>query len=614
MIAIKTLPIVVFSGAAFCVFSPLVFSQVDLVEPDATPPVSEAYRLEPLVVTPTLANQTLGESLSSVTVIEEEEIRRRQPLEFSELLYGQPGVDIVGNGSFGKNTSVFMRGTGSESTILLVDGIRLRSATAGSAPWAYLPPQMLERVEIVRGPRSSLYGADAVGGVIQAFTRTPTREPEGWVRAGAGSYDTHEVGAGATGSEGRFRYSFSANHIETDGTAIIEGGDDKGYDNTSGIARVSRQFDNGGEAGLLLLRAEGNTEFEGGETDFTIQTVGLNLEAPVSDDWITRIQFAESLDEGETVRGASGQSVFNTQARSARWENQVFAGPHQFIVGTEIAVEEVDSTTEYDESSRTNTAVFGQALFDFGVADFQLSLRADDNEAYGRNETGAAAVGLEVDDHHRVRLSYGTSFRAPTFNDLYYPGYGNPDLEPEEAESFELGISGRYQNWFWDTAAYQTEVENLIGVDSIYDESEAYNVDARIRGLELSSGLEMDQWTVQATAALTDPVNRERDNRLRRRSAKQFRLDIDRQIDEFWVGGTFRAQGYRYEDEENQERLPGYGTLDLRAGWAFSENWLAQVNVDNVLDKEYTTARRYDGVDYIAAGLTAFFSVRYDIR
>lgn len=615
MPTIKPLPVLLFSGTILCLFPAAVFAQTLSADSRQSTDGDAPYQLEPLVVTPTLGNQTLGESLSSVTVIDNEAIRRRQPREFRELLLGQPGVDMVSNGSFGKNTSVYLRGTGSESTVLLIDGIRLRSATAGSAPWAYLPPQMLERVEIVRGPRSSLYGADAVGGVIQAFTHSPTPTPEGWVSLGGGSFDSQETGAGVTGSEGRFRYSFSANHYQTDGTAIVENGDDKGYHNTSGIARVSHQFDNGGEAGLLLMRAQGNTEFEGGETDFTVQTLGLNLDVPISDYWISRVQFAESRDEGETLREEYGQSVFDTRTRNARWENHLFAGEHQFILGTELLVDQVDSTVEYEESSRTNTAIFGQALFDFGVTDFQLSLRGDDNEAYGRHDTGAAALGVALDQSHRVRFSYGTSFRAPTFNDLYYPGFGNPDLEPEEAATFEIGIGGRYERWFWDAVAYQTDVDNLIVTTNIGGVYAPFNVDeARIRGIELSSGLELDNWTIRAAASVSDPRNRETDNRIRRRSAQQARLDVDRELGEFFLGGTVKSQGYRYDDAENEDRLPGFAILDLRAGWRFAENWSTRLTVDNVLDKEYTTARQSADVDYISAGRTAFLSVRYDIR
>lgn len=569
--------------------------------------------LDPIVVTATLGPKTRGESDSSVTVIDDEDIQRLQPQTFEELLVGQPGLDITSNGSFGKNISVFTRGTGSESTVFLVDGVRLRSATTGSTAWQYFPPQMVERVEIVRGSRSNLYGADAVGGVIQAFTHSAETGNEGWVQAGGGNFNTQEYVAGAAGTEGRMKYSLSASHLETDGTAVVEGGEDKGYRNTSALASVAHQFDSGGEAGVVLMRAQGNTEFEDGDTDFTIQTLGFRLDTPISDYWRSRILLAESLDESDN-RDTFGNSTFDTKTRSARWENQISIGRHEYIVGGELLVDEVDSTTEYDESSRTNAAVFGQALLNFGPTDFQLSLRADDNEAFGREETGAVAMGVDLDRNHRARVSYSTSFRAPTFNDLYFPNFGNADLQPETAGSVEFGIGGNYTRWFWDAAIYQTDADDLIVFTFKDGRFAPFNVnEARIRGIELSAGLELEEWTVQAAASVTDPRNRETDNRIRRRSAKQFRVDLDRDFGRVSLGTTVKGQGYRYDDADNEERIAGFVTWDLRAKWEIDRHWTTNLTVDNVLDREYSTAQRFDGRAYIAAGRTAMLTIRYDL-
>ncbi|WP_300498508.1 TonB-dependent siderophore receptor [Marinobacter sp.] len=599
----KSLP-VLFSGL------PLVFLPVSSALADEEVMVSA---LDPIVVTATLGPKTRGESDSSVTVIDDEDIERLQPQTFEELLVGQPGLDITSNGSFGKNISVFTRGTGSESTVFLVDGVRLRSATTGSTAWQYFPPQMVERVEIVRGSRSNLYGADAVGGVIQAFTHSAETGNEGWVQAGGGNFNTQEYVAGAAGTEGRMKYSLSASHLETDGTAVVEGGEDKGYRNTSALASVAHQFDSGGEAGVVLMRAEGNTEFEGGDTDFTIQTLGFRLDTPISDYWRSRILLAESLDESDN-RDTFGNSTFDTKTRSARWENQISIGRHEYIVGGELLVDEVDSTTEYDESSRTNAAVFGQALLNFGPTDFQLSLRADDNEAFGREETGAVAMGVDLDRNHRARVSYSTSFRAPTFNDLYFPNFGNADLQPETAGSVELGIGGNYTRWFWDAAIYQTDADDLIVFTFKDGRFAPFNVnEARIRGIELSAGLELEEWTVQAAASVTDPRNRETDNRIRRRSAKQFRVDLDRDFGRVSLGTTVKGQGYRYDDADNEERIAGFVTWDLRAKWEIDSHWTTNLTVDNVLDREYSTAQRFDGRAYIAAGRTAMLTIRYDL-
>ncbi|MDC0661224.1 TonB-dependent receptor domain-containing protein [Marinobacter sp. SS21] len=622
MSATKKLPAQVLTG---CSSSLLLSSSVLLstaalaAEPEASVP-----ELDTIVVTGTAGPLTIGESLSSVTVIKEDEIRAQNPSELQDLLRGQPGIDVVTNGSFGKQTSVFTRGTASDSTVFLLDGVRLRSATSGGAPWQFVPVELVERVEIVRGPRSSLYGADAVGGVIQAFTVDPQPGHHGWVEAAAGNFDTQRVNVGVAASSERTRISLNGVHKESDGAPVVEGGDDRGYRNSAGVARLVHEFDNGGEAALVLLESQGNTEFDGGNTDFMIRTFGFRLDAPLSDYWRTAVQLAEARDEQETF-GSFSDSTFNTLTRSARWENTLTLDVHEWVLGAELQDEQVKSTTDFDENSRSNGALFTQLRLHFGPTDVQLSLRGDDNEAYGKNETGGLALGHSIDRSHRVRASYGSSFRAPTFNDLYWPFQnfgtssftGNPDLAPEKADAYELGASGSYDHWYWDLALYQMDIENLIELqfDIPTLTLSPQNVsEARIRGAELSGGLAMDDWRVNASVAVTDPRDEATDKRLRRRSSHSARLDVDRAIANWSVGGSVAAYGYRYDDAANDKRLPGYGTLDLRASWTFAEDWSTRLTVANVFDKEYATAERFDGTDFVAAGRTALLSVRYDFR
>ncbi|MCL7943881.1 TonB-dependent receptor [Marinobacter sp. ATCH36] len=596
---LKTMPVLL-SGL------PLIFLPVSDV---AANEEDTASALDPIVVTATLGPKTVGESLSSVTVVDEEDIRRQQPKEFRELIESQPGVTVSGNGSFGKQTGVLMRGHASDATVLLVDGVRIRSATVGGPAWQFLPPQLLNRVEIVRGSRSSLYGADAVGGVVQAFTLPQEKGNHGWVEAGAGNYDSQQYGAGFTSVTEQTSVNIGGNHFRTDGAPVIAGGSDKGYDNTSGVASARHEFDNGVRAGFSFLNAEGNTEYDGGEQDFRFQTAGVNVDVPVTSNWRTSLHLADSRDELEDFSDFPG--VFDTRTRSSRLENWLTSGTHEFVLGAEYLVDKVESTTTYDESSRSNEAYFGQALLNFGRTDVHLSLRSDDNEAYGTEETWGAGVGYKLDSNHRVRASAGTSFKAPSFNDLYFPGFGNPDLEPEEAISYETGIEGRYTKWFWDLAVYQSDVEDL----SLPTQNQAGSVpEARLRGVELSSGWQHDGWRLKAVASVGDFEDKETERQLARRAEQTVRVDLDKQVGAWGFGTTVRAESHRYEDlfGIGRERIAGYGVWDLRASRTLAPGWRASLSVDNVLDNEYATAKRFDNVDFISAGRTAFLSVRYD--
>ncbi|WP_434985276.1 TonB-dependent receptor domain-containing protein [Vreelandella zhaodongensis] len=566
-----------------------------------------ATYLNPVVVTAALAPRTANESLSSVTVLDEATLRRQDPVSITDLLRGQPGVDVSTNGSFGKNSSVFIRGSGSGQNVLLIDGIRLRSATSGGAAWQHLEPRMFDRAEIVRGPRGSLYGADAIGGVIQLFTPQGEEDgPQPRISVGAGSFNTQRLSAGISGKEGGTRYSFAGSHFTTDGQPVRRDGDDKGYDNTTALARVSHTFENGAKAGVLALRARGHNEYDGGENDFVQQVAGVYGELPMTNNWRSRLTLSESRDESDNFDNF-GDTVFDTKVRTARWENTFIAGAHELIAGAEYSEDRVNSTTAYDETSRSNAAVFTQALLDFAPFTLQASLRFDDNEAYGDEVTGSVGVGYDLDGHHTLRANYGTAFNAPTYNQLYFPGFGNPDLESETSESIEVGVRGQYAQWFWDAALYQTDIDNLITGQGLL-----FNVpETRIRGAELAAGVELDDWTLAAALTYTDPENRLTGKRLQNRASQSLRLDVDRELGDWSVGGSWIAQNHRYRDAQNQDRLSGYGLVNLRAGWQFAPLWSARVTLENALDQDYITTRSFDGADYINAGRAGFLSVHF---
>ena len=582
---------------------------------------AETTRLNPLVVTAALAPRTADETLASVTLLDEATLRRQDPTSLTDLFRGQPGVDVVTNGSFGKSSSVYLRGTGNESAALMIDGIRLRSATAGGAAWHYLDPRMFQRAEIVRGPRGSLYGADAVGGVVQLFTPEGEEgDPQPRVSVGGGSFNTQRYSAGLSGGSGGTRYSFAGSHFTTDGTPVRRDSEDKGYDNTSALARIAHTFENEVEVGVLALRTRGNTEFDRfgapSDTDFVQQVAGIYGEIPFTDTWRSRLTLSESRDEQDTSY-PTGTSFFDTRSRAARWDNTLDFGPHQLVVGSEYMHDAIEATDDFVEESRDNVAVYAQALLDFDPFSVQASLRHDDNEAFGRELTGGIALGFEFDAHHTLRASYGTAFRAPTFNDLYYRdewgSEGNPDVNAETSRTFELGARGQYRSGFWDLAVYQSDIDDLIAWTP--DPADPFrwtpmNVnEARIRGIELATGVELQHWTLQTALTWIDPENRSganAGNRIQRRASQSARFDVDRELGEWSLGGSWIVQGYRYNDAENQDRIGGFGLVNLRAGWQFAPLWSARLTVENALDKEYETSR-----DYLNAGRAAFVSVHF---
>ena len=574
--------------------------------------------LEPVTTTATLAERDARELLTSISKIDREAFERQQPRDVTDLMRGRPGIDVVANGPFGKTTSVFTRGIGTEGSLLLVDGVRMGSATTGGASWQFLPPQLIEEMEIVRGPRGSLYGADAVGGVVQAFTREGEGPAEPWVQAGVGSFGSQESVGGVSGSTDNTRYNIAGSSFDTDGIRLTDEEEDRsGYRNNSGVASIAHSVTPDTTLGATALHSQGRTEFIDGLTDFVHQSAGTYVESQVRPEWETRFELSRGRDDGRN-QDAQGDSRFETVRLMADWRNTLELGDHEWIIGADWRESEVSGSTDYAENRRDNSALYNQVMLDFTPVDLEASLRYDDNEAYGSETTGALAAAWDIDGTHRLRASHGTAFRAPTFNDLYFPGFGNPDLQPETSATTELGITGRPGDWYWDVVAYETEADDLI--QTVMDEDGMFlpqNVaEARIQGIEFSTGAQIGDWSLYGSASYTDPEDRDTGNRLRRRHKESARIDVDRDIGDWSLGGSAIYQGNRYDDAENEQRLSGFNLFNLRAGWNFAEDWQARLTVDNVFDEEYTTALQdpQQGIGYNQPGRSFFVSLRYGAR
>lgn len=602
-----------------------------------------AERLDPIVITATRVPQTVDETLSSVTVIERDEIERLQPRQFPDVLRGRAGVGLADTGPFGKATSVFTRGTNSNHTLLLVDGVRMGSATTGAPAWQYLPPSEIERIEIVRGPRSSIYGSDALGGVIQIFTREG-REGPPRVNAfvGGGSLRTRELGAGVAGGTAATRYSLSASYLDTDGIDVLTGvGDDDpdGYDNTSVSGKVRHRLDNGVEWFASLLYSEGRTEFDSDEfdpatfavlgpyspaySDFAQAAVRAGLRQSVTPHWDTQLALSQSRDQLSTFEGGTlvdRKSRFDTRRDMADWQNTIrLHGGWLLLAGLDAYEDRVRSSEAFAEDSRHNIGAYAIVEGQLGMSDLAASLRYDDNQQFGGKATGQLGWGRALTGTTRVRASVGTAFNAPSFNELYFPSSaffrGNPDLDPEESRTLEFG--GRYAcgPLFVDVAAFHTRIDDLIA--NVPDEQWTFvptNIDsARVQGLELEAGYQTSAWITRAALTLLDTEDRATGSELRRRPPASGRVDVDRRISKLSLGGSLIGQARSFEDAANTDRLSGFATVDLRASYAIDRDWTVAASVQNLFDRDYAVSRQF-GTDYNQPGRSVFVTLRYQQR
>jgi vitamin B12 transporter len=561
-----------------------------------------------VLVTATRTAQTADEALASVSIITREDIERLQARSVEDLLRGEPGLSVSNNGGRGKATSIFMRGTEADHLLVMVDGIKVGSATLGTTAFQDLPIEQIERIEIVRGPRSSLYGSEAIGGVIQIFTRKGGGELVPFARVGGGSRDSYEAAAGVSGGGERSWFNVSAS---ADGTAgfnacdsnftagcFVDEPDRDGYRNRSGSARWGTRFGGSGEVDLHWLRANSDSEYDGSifagnEANGRQEVYGARVGFAPLAAWLATLHAGRSHDDNENFKDGVFVSRFDTRRDSVSFQNDLTLAPKQLLsLGYDHQQDHIDSSEDFPVTSRSSDGVFVQYQGGFDANDIHLSLRRDDNEQFGEKTTGSAAWGYEFTGGTRVMLSHGTAFKAPSFNELYFPFFGNPNLKPENSRSTEVGVSRKHDWGRWALNAYRTIVDDLIGFDASFS---PVNIDAaRILGVEAQLGWRALGWDVNTAVTWLDPENRSdganNGKVLPRRAQQAARIDVDRRIGAVRVGAMVQAEGHRYDDLANTRRMDSYTTVDVRTEYEFAKRWLLQARIENLFDKEYETA------------------------
>ena len=593
--------------------------------------------IDDLFVTASRTAQTQDATLASVSVITREDIDRLQPASLPDLLRGQAGLSISNNGGMGKESSVFLRGAESDQTIVLVDGIKIGSATLGKAALQDIPVDQIERIEIVRGPYSSLYGSEAIGGVIQIFTRRPQGAFSPNFSFAVGTHETARTAAGVGGRGEKGWYSVNAAHERTEGIDSCRGAgfpifagcftvepDKDAYRNTSLSAQGGYTFNAQWDAEARIMRAEGRNEYDGdfqNRSSVTEQIASARVRYRPTQTLTLTLNAGESTDTSDDYKDAASVGYFDTHRSQGSVQADIAAGGGVFTVGFDWLRDRIDSATTYVDvttgnviDQRINHAMFGQWQQTFGAHSLQLSLRRDENDQFGGKTTGAVLWGWDLTEALRFTASYGTAYKAPTFNELYFPFFGDPALRPETSRSFELGLRGEHGWGSWSVNAFQTRAEDLIGYDPTPRDGlpfgGANNIDAaRIRGVEIGGDTTLAGWNLHGSATWLDPRDDQGadiDNILPRRARQAARIDADRRFGGFSVGASVSAQGYRYDDPANTRRMGGYATTDLRIGYALTPAWTVQLNADNVFDKRYETAAFYN-----QPGRTYLLSVRY---
>ncbi|MBI3776748.1 MAG: TonB-dependent vitamin B12 receptor [Gammaproteobacteria bacterium] len=586
----------------------------------------------PVIVTATRTAQSADATLASVTVITRADLERTQVLSVQDALRDVPGINIDNNGGLGKYTSIFMRGTNPGHVLILVDGIKVGSATAGTTPIQDIPIDQIERIEIVRGPLSSLYGSEALGGVIQIFTRKGQDQVTPSFSAGAGSNHTYKLEAGVSGAIDDSWFNANLSNLDSIGFNACSGApyiseesqgggcntyepDVDGYKRHSATMRAGHRFADGTNLEATALRTQGKNQYDGvgqNEGDFVQQVFSGKLQFSPAEIWHTTLVAGRSWDNTKNYLNGDYVSKFDTRRDTVSLQNDIATSEKQVTtLGLDYQDDSLESNTLYTVTSRDNKGLFAQYQTILSGHSLALSARRDHNEQFKGHNTGNLMWGYDIIAGMRVKASYGTAFKAPSFNDLYYPIYGNPSVAPEKSRSTEIGLEAKTSWGRWSTNVFQTNVTNLIvfrGPSYIAD-----NIDTvRIRGLEASISATVEQWHIAANGTLINPEDRSpgvnHGELLARRTRQIANIDLGRRFGIVNVATSMHAEGKRYDyfDPAVKDRLGGFATIDLRVELPIAPEWMLQARASNLLDKRYETAHYYnqDGRNY-------FLTLRY---
>lgn len=615
-----------------------------------------ATRLDPVVVTASRTAQRLYDALPSTTVITRADIEDSHAPDLATLLRGQAGIDIAQAGGLGSQTSLFMRGANSNQVLVLIDGLRVNAAGSGAASIAHLMIDQIDHVEIVRGNVSSLYGSEAIGGVIQIFTRGGAYTSDsagdrpsvglnaewGGDRTRAASFDAAQA-FGA--SDVRTRVGLAASYRSAKGFSAIDANrapaanpDQDGYRNSSASAHIAQQL-GPHEIGARYFETRGHLEFDD-PTDYSFFGPPYNGRIQTHDE---RSRLTDSALYGKfkptafwTLDLQAGQArdlSVNTSSFPASFVvGSTTSTDRQYRVGNNfrfsghtatLAYEHLDQSgfsTAYGNgvdgatfSRKVDSAMAGYTgplFLPSSLNEFQFNARHDRYSDFGDATSGLAAYGLKFAPGWKAILQASTAFKAPSFNELYFPFFGNPALKPERARSLEASLQYARERGFVRATLFRTKTRDLIVFDPLL--SSANNVArARVTGVELVARTVFEGWTAGVNLTLQRPIDETTGERLLRRANRNLGVNVAKSFGRWRISADVQAAGMRIDSDINtfaRTELAGYGLVNFGVRYEIVRGTMVGLAVTNAFDKRYALVDGYNTAGRVA---TVSLSTRY---
>ena len=584
---------------------------------------------------------TPRESLvADVSVVTEEEIRASGALTLTDILRRQSSIEIESNGGIGQVSAIHLRGNSSQAAVVLLDGMRIGSATVGITAFERIPLEQIERIEIVRGATSSLYGSDAIGGVIQIFTKKSSGKPNLYLYAGYGSYNTRETSAGFSGKIEDTKYAFNLSTTDSDSFSTLRKkdgiNDDRDpYRNLTFSGNLSHQIALGHDIGLSYFNSNNNLSFDDdslfkAKIRSTQSSFSIFSNNQLTDYWLSHLKVGESIDGIRSNGSYSELSIAKTYQRQYTWQNDIKLPAGLLTLGFERIEQKVDGNpgnVSYAKDQRDNNGYFASYALNQDAHSFQLSLRRDDNSQFGQYNTGSLAYGYQIQSNWRVFGSVGTAYRAPTFNDLYWPfksfpcyedgpecSYaGNPNLIPEKSRNREISLVYDNGHHRLSSTFFYNQVRDLIIPSQGIYEGDDFPINAgqaTIKGLNLSYEGWIDNFHIKTSADIQSPRNDDTNLLLPRRSQRYGAFVLGYRINDWNFSAETVASSERFNDVANTRRLHGYALLNATASYRINKELSVQLKANNVLNKEYALANSFSG-PFNTPGANFFIGLRY---
>ena len=584
-------------------------------------PSFAASDLGTVVITATRQPQRADELLADVSVLNRADIEQAGQSTLAELLAQQPGIQSSSNGGPGKTSSLYIRGANPDQTLVLIDGVRIGSATLGTPALEQIPLSQVERIEILRGPASALYGADAIGGVIQIFTKRGQGRPVFEAYAGAGSYNTHDFSAGMSGGSNKWSYSLRGANDSTDGIKAITDPTSYSFDpsrsadgfrNASLSGSLAYRPVLGHELGFNLFQTSGRNWYEGGPSFDSRADVGQSVLSLYSHDrladiWNSTVRVSQSSDDSTDYNPYSptGARIKTTQQQFA-WQNDVSIPSGSLMLALESLNQKGMVQDSYDTNRIINSALLGWSGH-FGDQRLQANFRRDDNSQFGGKTTAYLGYGYQITQALRAQASAATAFRAPTFNDLYYPGYSNANLKPEYAHNRDVGLVWEEGSQRAGVTIFDNRVSSLIVLDANYQPQNVGR--ARLQGETFSYTDKILGFYFDGSLDLLSARNADTHQRLPRRAERQANLRLSRPIGQLTIGAEWQGVGDRYDSATETNHMGGYGLLNAFTRYSVSKDWVMEARANNLGNKKYETAWGYG-----TPGANLFVDLRYSSR